>query len=279
DRKAGMASNFDCCLCQCGNSYISLALAPVTPATAPGQSFSLVATAHYLDHCGDSYFCVVIPTAWYSSASSVASVSGGTVTGHAGGTATITANYSDYVTSISGNVCHDTMTLKVGSDTVTVQVPSRLVRYSTACAPNGFGTLQTPTDGNFVDCLGNIKASGACGVGKSFSYQLVDQYGKTFQAAYTIYEFFSTYSSTTPNLKGPPGQTSASAGAGGPPVYDIQAVWYNYPSCLGSNDHQSYDQTFSVYVNGQPYSLSTVVAISDGRFSGTLEVNSSITTP
>jgi hypothetical protein len=62
-------------------------------------------------------------------------------------------------------------------------------------------------------------------------------------------------------------------------VTDAQFVGFTYPSCLGSNDHHSYTQNFSVSVAGVNYNLSTTVSISNGNFSGTPTDNVAITTP
>lgn len=62
-------------------------------------------------------------------------------------------------------------------------------------------------------------------------------------------------------------------------VTDAQFVGFTYPTCLGSNDHHSYTQNFSVTVGGVNYNLSTTVSISNGNFNGTPQDNVNITTP
>ena len=62
-------------------------------------------------------------------------------------------------------------------------------------------------------------------------------------------------------------------------VGDYQYAGFTYPTCLGSNDHSSYTQTWTATVGGTQYNLSTVVSISLGEFSGTPEDNVNITTP
>jgi hypothetical protein len=159
-----------------------------------------------------------------------------------------------------------------------VQVPARLVFFNTSCAPNGQGPLQVITNGSVVDCGGVQRASNFCGVNRNLTYQLVDQTGAPFLLAYTLSESFSNLSTTNPALGLPTPSQNVPIPANGI-VTDAQFVGFTYPQCLGSNDHHSYKQNFSVKVGGVTYNLSTTVSISNGNFSGTPQDNVSITTP
>jgi len=122
-RKAGLASNFDCCVCMCGVSYAQLSLSPIGMTCVIGQSFGLVATARYSDRCGDQFYCTVTSLcSWGTSNSSICTVSGGTVTGAGSGTGTITATYSDYVWTYDSqnNTCNATLTPHSGTSSITV---------------------------------------------------------------------------------------------------------------------------------------------------------------
>ena len=127
DRKAGLASNFDCCVCTCGASYAQLIMSPTSYTLAPTIAWSLTATARYSDRCGDVFYSNVTPySVWSTTNSSVATVSGGTVTGAGGGTATITAIYTDDVWTFDSqkNICNATPTPHSCTSSITVQVPA-----------------------------------------------------------------------------------------------------------------------------------------------------------
>ena len=157
-------------------------------------------------------------------------------------------------------------------------MPSRLVFYNTSCAPNGEGPLQVITNGSVVDCGGVTRATNFCGVNRNLTYQLVDQNGNSFPAAYALSESFSNLSTTNPALGLPTAATNVPEAANGI-VTDAQFVGFTYPTCLGSNDHHSYTQNFSVTMGQSNFKLTTTVSISDGNFNGTAEDNVSITTP
>ena len=91
-----------------------------------------------------------------------------------------------------------------------------------------------------------------------------------------ITENFSNYSSTFSGTA--PGSETKSITAGGI-VNDIMFLGKTLPNCPGNNDHESFDQTFVVTINGIPYNLTSVFHISRGRFNGTYKVDVTITTP
>jgi hypothetical protein len=161
-----------------------------------------------------------------------------------------------------------------------VQVPARLVFFNTSCAPNGQGSLQVITNGSVVDCGGVSRATNFCGVNRNLTYQLVDQSttGDPFPLAYTLSESFSNLSTTNSALGFPTAFKNVPIPANNL-VTDAHFVGFTYPTCLGSNDHHSYTQNFSVTVGGVTYNLSTTVSISDGNFNATPQDNVSITTP
>ncbi len=141
----------------------------------------------------------------------------------------------------------------------------------------GIGPLQVITNGNVVDCGGTTHATNFCGVNRNVMYQLVDSAGAAFGLAYTITESFSNFSTTNSSLKQPAAR-SANIPIGGL-VGDYQYAGFTYPTCLGSNDHSSYTQKWTVTVGGKVYNLTTVVSISLGMFSGTAKDDVIITTP
>jgi len=282
DRDAGLASNVDCCYCNCPFRYFGISsVSPSSVTLAAGGTQAFTATAKYVDGCSGTFFYNTVPATWSSSNTTVATVSGNTVTARAAGSATITGTYTDcekwYVDSTGACQCSVPFSSS-GSGTVTVQVPARLVFFNTSCAPNGQGPLQVITNGSVVDCGGVTRASNFCGVNRNLTYQLVDQTGAPFLPAYTISESFSNLSTTNSALGLPTPSQNVPIPANGI-VTDAQFVGFTYPKCLGSNDHHSYTQNFSVTAGGKIYNLSTAVSISNGNFNGTPQDNVSITTP
>jgi hypothetical protein len=62
-------------------------------------------------------------------------------------------------------------------------------------------------------------------------------------------------------------------------VTDIQLFGTHAPTCPWSNDHESFDMSFSVTIGGTVFNISTVQHIDRGNFSGVAKVDASITTP
>lgn len=116
-----------------------------------------------------------------------------------------------------------------------------------------------------------------CGVYRFYLYQLLDQYGNPFNSSYSITEVMSDFTSTIPGDTAP-SESSVSVSAG-QAFQDLQYLGAASPGCLGSNDHESFTQQFYVSALGSRFPLTTVILISRGNFSGTAEVNSSITAP
>jgi hypothetical protein len=282
-KNQGTASAYDCCMCPCPESYQSLSVVPFSAYLIVGGSVLLAANGAYqacnhgpIDYIDDSSWAT-----WTSGTTGVAVMNTsdyGEVDGVAVGTSSITVRYSDYVYTYNGVSCNGSLTPHQGTAGVTVQVPARLVHHDySPCAPGGVGPLQILTNGSVVDCSGATRATNFCGVNRNLIYELVDGTGTPIGFAYTIAEHFSNFSTTNSALKQPTA-LSASIPAGGL-VGDYQYAGFTYPTCLGSNDHSSYTQTWTVTVGGTQYNLSTVVSISLGEFSGTPEDNVNITTP
>jgi hypothetical protein len=201
----------------------------------------------------------------------------GTHTGvSTGSTLSRTNGYLKNATGEKGKTCPTLRNCPSGNDNV--QMPARLVFFNTSCAPNGQGPLQVITNGSVVDCGEVTRASNFCGVNRNLTYQLVDQTGAPFLLAYTLSESFSNLITTNSALGLPTPSQNVPIPANGI-VTDAQFVGFTNPKCLGSNDHHSYTQNFSVKVGGVTYNLSTTVSISNGKFSGAPQDNVSITTP
>jgi len=214
---------------------------------------------------------IVSPTGTFTTTTNVV------VKGLSAGTATLTAT----VTNPDGGTGTET----VGSTSFPVQVPvpTSLVRAASPCAPTGgIGPLTIVNDGNVVDCSGNVTQN-QCGVYRNYTFMVVDQNRSEFLTPYTITESFSNFTSTIPGDTQPAPRTSSNSDPTNFFASDIQYVGFTtsptFPMCLASNDNDSFTQNFTVTVNGQAYPLTTTISIQRGRFSGTYEVNSTITKP
>lgn len=158
--------------------------------------------------------------------------------------------------------------------------PARLIPADyPPCAPKGVGPLQVFNNQNVVNCAGTVIVTGFDGVNRNLMYQLVDGTGAAFVGAYNISESFSNFQKTPTNS----GLTQPQAQSADIPAYglvgDYQYAGYKYPTYLGSNEHSSYTQSFTVKVGLTVYPLTTKVSISLGNFNGTSEDNVTITTP
>src|SRR5262249_34965847 len=143
-------------------------------------------------------------------------------------------------------------------------------------APNGKGDVIIITDGEVKDSDGNTLLQHQCGVYRDLVYQLMDQQNpaQPIGDAFTIKETFTDYSGSG----SAPTDVTVSIGAGHP-VGDVQYFGRAAPNCPGADDHDTFKQHFTVTLNGHDYTLTTVVTISRGRFSGTYKCDVDITTP
>lgn len=102
ERHRGLASSYQCEICDggCPPSYTGLSVSPTVSSLLPGSTGQCTATAKYTDCNGsNTYSTVTTVASWTSNNTAVATVnnstSKGLVTGVAGGTANITATYTD----------------------------------------------------------------------------------------------------------------------------------------------------------------------------------------
>jgi hypothetical protein len=159
----------------------------------------------------------------------------------------------------------------------TGQLPRKLIRYNYNGAPDGIGPLTVITNGSVVNLAGQVLYTNQCGVYRNYAYTLVDKSGEEIasSAAITFRETFSGYSGPA-SL--PPNQSSSQTLNG--VEADIQFFGKAASKgCPGSNQNESFTQSFYVILNGTQYNLSTTIAISRGYFSGTAAVNETITVP
>jgi hypothetical protein len=130
-RQAGMASNYDCCICACGLSYEPYLdyISASSSDVAVNGTASWTFYAGYEDCNGiHHYFNATSEAGWSPGNTNIATVnSSGTVTGKSAGSTSITAEYSDYTYTWDGNYfgegsgcCEGTLLEGGDSGTVTV---------------------------------------------------------------------------------------------------------------------------------------------------------------
>jgi hypothetical protein len=194
-----------------------------------------------------------------------------------------TSFHIDASFAISANASggNHSVTVTVGgqsSNSVTffVQIPTSLGRFNfPPGAPDGYGplTLTASTNDEDRDVNGNAILTNQCGVYRNLVYELKDQQGQPITQGFDIRETFSNYT----GFSTLPGDISAHSSQG--LVQDNQYVGKTLPNCLAANNNESFDQQFVVTIGGRTFSLTTVVHIARGRFSGDYAVDITTTTP
>lgn len=156
-----------------------------------------------------------------------------------------------------------------------VQIPGHLGRFNFSGAPDGYGplTLTSSTNNEVRNVQGATLATNQCGVYRNLVYELKDQQGQAMPIPFDFTETFSNYS----GVASLPGDLSGHSSGG--LVQDTMYFGKTLPNCPAANDNESFDQRFIVVVGNRQFSLSTVVHISRGRFSGDWKVDVTTTTP
>jgi hypothetical protein len=214
-------------------------------------------------------------------------LSGATVTAPTGITPTVKSTTStslvvDLAVAANATAGNNTLTVhssgsppQTATTTFFVQVPTKVVRFdSPPAAPGNIGPLQTPTDGDVVSLSGTVLATHQCGVYRNLLYDVVDQSGTSIEGTYTLTETFANFSGA-----GTPPSDRPLSVVPGFLISDTQSLTKNAPACLGPTDNQTFDQKFFATIAGSRFDLTTVIRIERGNFSGTLKVDTTITTP
>jgi len=227
-------------------------------------------------------FNVTSSSTWSSSDSSIVTLGAPTSNGclmtcMSGGQATVHIDFEGVCVQVDPftDNCEQLSCMLPADCDVFVQIPSKVRFVDTPPrAPDGKGPVIEINDGDVRDTAGNVVKQHQCGVYRNLAYELVDQVGEPITDAFTVAESFDNY-------QGPDSAPDAVTVniLAGHIIGDTQYFGRAFPACLGSNDHQSFKQHFSVTINGMSYNLSTVVTISEGKFSGTAKVDVDITTP
>lgn len=167
-----------------------------------------------------------------------------------------------------------------------MQIPTRLIRAAypgtaPAGTPNGYGPLVTPTDGDIVNAAGQVMASHRCGVYRNLSYLIVDQQdpAKVIQGLsdVTIIETFSNFSGSSPA----PSTLEVTVDLVNSPnadIIDIMYLGHAAPTCLSTDEHQAFTQSFSVKIGETTFALTTQNSVEKGDYGGTLKVDVTIIT-
>jgi len=170
-----------------------------------------------------------------------------------------------------------------------VQVPGDIQRYDLGTgspAPNGYGPLVIldpaagTNYGNVVNINGQVLKPNQCGVYRNLAYALYDQDSpaQLIYGGYTANESFSNFSGIAPA----PSAVSTTLPLNSLVFGDNSYIGSTAPTCLGANDNQSFNQSFTVTVGSgasqKTYSVTLTNAVSRGKFSGTYADNITITT-
>jgi len=162
-----------------------------------------------------------------------------------------------------------------------VQVPTTLIRDSDY-GSGGLGPVNVITDGSVINIYGDTIKTNQCGVYENIGYLLVDQHTPPLAEAiygnYDLHEHFSNYSSTVQNQTAPNDVDNPIVLAQ-TILGDTQYYGKNAPSCPGSNDNETFDQSLSVIIGTSTYPLTIVNHIQRGFYSGTGNVTVTITNP
>src|SRR2546430_9994167 len=132
------------------------------------------------------------------------------------------------------------------------------------------------TNNQVKDVKNQVKLGNQCGAYRNLVYELLDENGDPITEAYSITENFSNYSSS-PSSSAPSSDTKNISANG--IINDTMYIGKTLPACLGSDDFESFNQTFVVTMNGQTYNLTTVVQVTRGRTNGAYYVDVVTATP
>jgi len=184
-RHGGVASNYDCCNCPCPANFTGqLEVSPSSVNLVPGGTAQLNATAVYQSCTASLYFySETAVSSWSSQSPSVATVSAGMVTAQNGGTANITAAWTDcaswYYNPRNHPPCQcPADTSGTTSSAVLVQVPTSVSVYS---------------DTNAAEAKCSAGSSTGCGPQRDTVWQVMDQETppKRIQAVMSSYDIIS----------------------------------------------------------------------------------------
>ncbi len=143
ERRGGLASNYDCTPCPCPPNLSFISVTPTTTDVLPGGTSQFTCTCHEVDCNGvDWPMDVTLSSAWSSSDATVATVNTtGLVTGINGGSASITATFSDFTHTYIHTLQECSDNPKTLSSSGTANVPPTISGPNAVWWFNG----QTPT--------------------------------------------------------------------------------------------------------------------------------------
>jgi hypothetical protein len=271
DRAAGMARNFSCgysgLLCGSSINIIWPAL-PDGAVEEFGSITGITCTSGQPNACsGQQTGTANFSSTWQSLSPSVASISGSS-TSPSVNLLGLSAGTSQVNGEVRSSYCQSG-----GGGSAKVQVPTSL------SVPT-LSAVMTQTTGPVKDYYGQtVITTNECGVYRYANSDLLDQSGAKIltNGDFTLTEMFSNYTTTVTGLTVPPTQSSTQNTSTQQPS-DTQFFGTRAPACPGPNDHEGFNQSFSVTLNGKNYPLTTVRQISRGYFNGTPNVTITTTT-
>jgi hypothetical protein len=203
-RSGGVASNYDCSTCNCPDSLSYLVVTPGSFNLMPGKAVQCNAYAYFYN-CNLNYYYYNVATdssAWSSNKPAVAKMDPNTVgqvDAVAGGTAQITAQFAGtYYTFVGGYPpqCNASPTVVYASATANVLYPASL-------------SIVSGTDSTTREATCPVGSSTGCGVTRSFTYQVVDQFGHAMTGSWIAsQQVWDAIVTTSPNGLGLTGYTT-----------------------------------------------------------------------
>ena len=161
-----------------------------------------------------------------------------------------------------------------------VQIPSKVIPFNHALAPNGIGPLHTPVNQPLRLIDGTpypAPFDKICGVFRHYLFFLADQDNppqEIVNRPFTLGEIFTNYSGpfNTPTF------VPVTIG-NGQQIGDVQSLFFFGTQCLQPTQNEQFDQQFKITFEGREYFPTTKIRIMRGNFDGTLKVDRTITTP
>lgn len=149
---------------------------------------------------------------------------------------------------------------------VSLQIPSSL------SAPT-LSSVKSQLRGPIYDSYGHLMTNvSKCGAYRFVTSDLLDQFGNPIYAKFTLTTLFYNYSATSLSLIRPPTYKS-SQDTTVQRVSDTQIVSRQAPVCPGPDDHEQFDQSFTVQLNGKTYPLTTVWQVQRGYYAGAPDIS------
>jgi hypothetical protein len=149
-RHKGIASNYDCYICDCTADYVALAMDPSSLALLVDGTWMWETRGKFQEHCNTYYWWIDVDSSFVSANPAIASTTyHGLVTGRSGGQTTITATHTDlyytYSSTLHECVEHERTRSTGGQANVATISGPQTVWWFNGQTPSGYATTITLT--------------------------------------------------------------------------------------------------------------------------------------